>query len=223
MPQPGVVAPSHVAALRSIVFRVVLAAVTGALWGGLTSFGQEALPTGITSLANSVTGWTIPTFLVVMSCTLAPVARRPWLAAVMGGVCFHLMLQGYAVVSTARGFPDSYGPENVFFWAATFCGPIVGLSAVWQYSASPNLRGAGLAVITAVLLGEGSHGLASLTATTGWIYWALDLLLGAVVLTVVIPCRVQPWAARLSAMALALAGGALFFVGTEAVSAASGT
>jgi len=71
--------------------------------GGLTSYGQSLLPGSLTSFANSSSGWTLLTAVLVF---LARPRPRP--AAVLGALSFVALVVGYAAVSTARGF--SFNP-----------------------------------------------------------------------------------------------------------------
>jgi Family of unknown function (DUF6518) len=157
---------------------VGIAGALGFLWGGATSFAQGSLPEEVVSFANSVSGWTVPTFLCVLVAGRWRTPRTPTVAALMGMAMFSLLLQGYAVVSTARGFPDSYGPGTFFFWAAVIGGPIIGVCAAWQRSEHPWQRALGLSVLVAILLGEGAYGLLFLLGTTSWVYWTGALVSG---------------------------------------------
>ncbi|MCU1446564.1 MAG: hypothetical protein JWP54_2222 [Cryobacterium sp.] len=102
------VAPVHSGALwwyRESVpsaLRAVLVTGPGAmLVGGLTSFGQQYLPAWINSLANSVGGWTMLSFLLVW------LGRaKPLLGLFSGVLVFLLLTESYSVVSEWRGFDD---------------------------------------------------------------------------------------------------------------------
>jgi hypothetical protein len=67
---------------------------------------------------------------VVAICTRWPSARRWRVAAELGLVVSYALLQGYAIVSTLRGFPDSYGPGNSYFIVAMLTGPVLGLAGL---------------------------------------------------------------------------------------------
>jgi len=183
---------------------VGIAGALGFLLGGVTSFAQGSLPEEVVSFANSVSGWTVPTFLCVLVAGRWRMPRKPTVAALMGMAMFYLLLQGYAVVSTARGFPDSYGPGTFFFWAAVIGGPIIGVCAAWQRSEHQWQRAIGLSVLVAILLGEGAYGLLFLLETTSWVYWTGALVSGVVVLGAGMIIRITR--SRWRALLLALSG-----------------
>ncbi|KQO82311.1 hypothetical protein ASF17_04075 [Frigoribacterium sp. Leaf263] len=155
-----------------------LAAAVGLLLGGATSFAQQHLPDGLRSFANSNSGWTLLAFAVVVVSTRWSSARPWWVAAGVGLVVFHALLQGYAIVSTLRGFPDSYGPGDFFFVVASLAGPVIGLAGLWWRSASGVRRAVGAAVFAAVMIGDGAWGLLRVVETTGWLYWVLSIAVG---------------------------------------------
>ncbi|XGX80580.1 hypothetical protein LQK93_03420 [Terrabacter sp. BE26] len=80
-------------------------AVVGAslLLGGLTSWAQGVLPDALASFANSPSGWTVLTALVVA-------AARPTLAwgAALGAASFVSLVLGYTIASELRGL--TYNP-----------------------------------------------------------------------------------------------------------------
>jgi hypothetical protein len=187
-----------------------LAAAAGLLLGGATSFGQQHLPDGLRSFANSNSGWTLLAFVVVVVCTRWSGARRWWVAAGIGLIVFHALLQGYAVVSTLRGFPDSYGPGDFYFIVATLAGPVIGLAGLWWRSPSGALRAAAAAVFAAVMIGDGVWGLLRVVETTGWLYWVLSILIGLGVLGWAVGRRLALRRDRGLAVGLTLVGAALF-------------
>ncbi|MFD3443224.1 DUF6518 family protein [Microbacteriaceae bacterium 4G12] len=188
----------------------LLGAVVGLLLGGATSFGQQYLPDDLRSFANSNSGWTLLAFVVTVVFTRWRSARRWWVAAVLGLVVFHALLQGYVNVSTLRGFPDSYGPGDFYFTVATLAGPVIGLAGFAWRSASGPLRAVGVAVIAAVMIGDGVWGLLRVVETTGWLYWALSIMIGTGMLTWVVLRRLDRPRDRVLAVALAAVGAAAF-------------
>ncbi|QTX03782.1 DUF6518 family protein [Agromyces archimandritae] len=155
-------------ALRT-VGRLAAAFAIALVLGALTSFGQAALPDALASLANSAGGWTIPTAIVV-----GLLARGRGEAAVGGALAFVALTLGYALASTARGFP--FDP---LAWSliGVVAGPVVGLSAFALRR--PRRRAAGAAILGGILLGEGVYGLTVVSETTSPVWWWIELALGA--------------------------------------------
>lgn len=199
--------------IRSLVTTLtwwLVGAAVGLVLGGATSFGQQYLPGGLNSLANSSGGWTVLTFATVVVVTRRPSARRWWTAAGLGLVVFHAEVQGYAMVSTLRGFPDSYGPGDFWFTVATFAGPVVGLAGLWWWSPRPVLRAAGVAVLAAVMIGDGVSGLVRVAATTGTTWWLVSIVVGVAALGWVLVRRLDAWPERAVAVGLTTLGAAAF-------------
>lgn len=147
--------------------------------GGLTSFGQSLLPAAVSSLSNSASGWTLLTALLVWS------ARRSTAAsALLGALCFVALTVGYALISTARGFPDDTLPWSVI---GLVVGPFVGVAATWQRERGVR-RGLGAGLLAGVGVGDGLHGLTALADTTSPVYWTVILVI-AVVLAVAAAIR----------------------------------
>lgn len=191
---------------------LLLAVVAGLLLGGATSFAQTLLPDGLRSFANSNSGWTLLAYAAVVACTRRPSARRWWIGAGLGLVVFHTLLQGYAIVSTLRGFPDSYGPGDFYFTVASLGGPVLGLAGLWWWSDSPTLRAVGVAVFSAVMVGDGVFGLVRVSDTTGWTWWALSIAIGLATLLSVLIRRLGRPKDRFLAVGLVALGAAAFFV-----------
>ncbi len=188
----------------------LLGAVVGLLLGGATSFGQQYLPDGLRPFANSNSGWTLLAFVVTVVFTRWRSARRWWVAAVLGLVVFHALLQGYVIVSTLRGFPDSYGPGDLYFTVATLAGPVIGLAGFAWRSASRPLRAVGVAVVAAVMIGDGVWGLLRVVESTGWLYWVLSIVIGVAMLAWVVLRRLDRLGDRILAVVLTAAGAAAF-------------
>ncbi|MGA1811510.1 DUF6518 family protein [Frondihabitans sp. 4ASC-45] len=188
----------------------LVGAAAGLLLGGATSFGQQYLPDGVSSFANSNSGWTLLAFVVTVVCTRWSSARRWWVAAGLGLVVFHALLQGYAVVSTLRGFPDSYGPGDFYFTVATLAGPVVGLAGYWWRSPAGALRAFGGGIFATVMIGDGVSGLLRVADTTGWLYWVISIAIGLGVLAWLLARRLSRRRDRGLAVALSVAGTAAF-------------
>jgi len=156
--------------------RVAIVAAAAFLLGGLTSYGQLLLPPEFASLANSASGWAIPTAVLVY------VSARGYAEAALGGAAaFVALTLGYAFTSAIRGI--EFDPVT---WAVigAVTGPVVGAAAfavrreVW-----PAVVGAGL--LAGVLVGEGVYGLTVIADTTRPAYWWVVASLGASLLAVV--------------------------------------
>jgi hypothetical protein len=195
----------------------LLGAALGLLLGGATSFGQQHLPDGLRSFANSNGGWTLLAFVVTAVCTRWRSARRWWVAAGLGLVVFHALLQGYVIVSTLRGFPDSYGPGDLYFTVATLAGPVIGLAGLAWHSGSGAVRAVGVAVVAAVMIGDGVWGLLRVVATTGWLYWVISIVIGVGILAWVVLRRLDRPRDRILAIALTGAGAAAFALAFSAI------
>jgi hypothetical protein len=156
--------------------KVLLLAGAALLLGGLTSFAQGALPDALRPLANSASGWTIPTALLVWA-----LRERAGVSAAFGALAFELLVLGYVLVSQLRGIPDS---EVVFLAIGLVGGPVVGAAAAWLHE-----RGwrpaVGAGVLAGVMLGDAAWGLGVVLASTGWIYWTVVGALGLALLVAV--------------------------------------
>lgn len=102
---------------------VLMSLAVALLLGAGTSWGQGALPDAVSSFANSASGWTILTALIVWA-----IRSRTGLSALLGAVCFVGLVLGYTLASELRGL--SYNP--VFFGlVGVVVGPFVGVAASW--------------------------------------------------------------------------------------------
>jgi hypothetical protein len=158
---------------RASVLSAVLVAVFGAmLIGGLTSLGQQYLPAWMNSLANSVGGWTMLSFLLVW------LGRaKPLLASVLGVVVFILLTESYSVVSEWRGFDDGDPFTSIWTVVGLVAGPLLGVSAALVRHAPPLWRVLGVTPLSAVLLGEGIWALNTIVDTTSPVYWSIEIVL----------------------------------------------
>ena len=119
--------PSHPAARAGIVV------VASFLLGGVTSYAQGFLPDAFASFANSASGWTLLTALLLFWSRL-----RTAPAALLGAVSFVLLVLGYTVASQVRGYV--YDPL-LFSAVGVVAGPFVGVAASWLDDGGITLRG----------------------------------------------------------------------------------
>jgi hypothetical protein len=175
-------APRFRVSLAPAAARVLLAAVVAVALGGATSLGQTFLPADAASLANSVTGWTLPTAALVFV-----TARSFSEAAVTGAVSFVALTVGYAVVSTLRGFP--FDPTA---WAVVgvLAGPVIG-AATFALRRSPMHAAVGGGLLAGVLIGEGVYGLTAIAATTSPVFWWAAITVGVALLVAVAALRLR--------------------------------
>ncbi|MFM2073404.1 MAG: hypothetical protein RLZZ623_3668 [Actinomycetota bacterium] len=156
-----------------------MAIVTGVLVGGLTAYGQGWLSDATTSLANSAGPWSLAAFLV------ARFNRRVPTAAIAAMLTLASCELGYAIATELRGGSNS--TTTVTFWliAAMLAGPPIGIAGAWSTGRRLR-RGIGFAVIGGVLLGEGLYGWTTIAETTDWRYWAVESLIGLVIISVAV-------------------------------------
>lgn len=166
--------------LRALLRILVIAAI-GLLLGAATSWAQLLLPGPLGFLANSASGWTIPTVIVV-----ALLARSLPQAAVGGAAGFVALVIGYDVMSTLRGFPADPIP-----WApiGVVAGPVVGVAARLLRECGPRAAvAAGL--LAGIGLGDAGYGWTVVGDTTDPVGWGL-LAAIAVGLLVAVVVRIR--------------------------------
>ncbi|WP_435741417.1 DUF6518 family protein [Nocardioides sp. SYSU DS0663] len=150
-------------------------AVVGAslLLGGLTSWLQGLLPDALASFANSPSGWTALTALLVAAAR----PSLPWGAA-LGVASFVALVLGYTVASELRGL--SYDPV---FWSVVgiIAGPFVGAAAAAVVGLRAVHAALGAGALAGVLIADGIYGLTVVDSTTSPVYWTLCLVAGAAV------------------------------------------
>ncbi len=172
LPAPTSGSPVRVAAV--LVLSVVL--------GGLTSYAQGLLPDAALPFANSASGWTLLTVLLVLWSRSS--ARR---AAVLGAASFVLLVLGYTIASDVRGL--TYDPL-LFSVVGVVVGPFVGVATSWLRA-----RGARAAVGTALLsgiaAGEAVYGLTVVRDTTDPAYWVVIGAVGLALLGGMLARRVR--------------------------------
>jgi hypothetical protein len=156
-------------------FGLAVALAVGLGVGALTAYGQAWLSDSTTSLVNSAGPWSVAAFLV------ARYNRRVPAAVVAAMVTLAFCELGYALATELRGGTNA--TSTVMFWltAAVLAGPPLGIAGAW--STETGLRhGVGLSVLGGVLLGEGLYGWTTIADTTDWRYWAIELVVGALVI-----------------------------------------
>ncbi|NYE38936.1 hypothetical protein F4692_004091 [Nocardioides cavernae] len=164
---------------------VALAVVVASLLlGGLTSLAQGWLPDALASFANSPSGWTLLTAMLV-----AAARPSPGGGAVLGALSFVSLVLGYTAASELRGL--TYSP---LLWGAVgvVAGPFVGAASAAVVGRRPVRAALGAGALAGVLLADGIYGLTVVAATTSPVYWSLCLLAG-VALVVVVATRLRAW------------------------------
>jgi hypothetical protein len=180
---------------------------TAAVWGGLTSFGQQYLPEELRSLANASGPW----FSVVMASIV--VARpRLGLAMILGALGLIVMNEAYGVVARWRGFPYGGGLSSIWNLIAILVGPAAGIAATWLRSPRPVLVALGAAAPAAVLIGEGLYGLTVISDTTSPVFWSLEITAGIGVVVVAAVTRLRTIAAVAVLVGASALGAASFYV-----------
>lgn len=164
-PTPTLPRVSRLTGPRPLSRALLLSAVAiagGLVVGGITSFGQ-LLPGTLNWLANSVAGWSIPMVLLV-AWARGGVLR----SAITGGLVFVAMSQGYALVSTLRGYPD-----QGIRWAliGLVAGPVLGAATALLRHESRRIVAIAAGVLGGVILGDAVHGFVAIPA--GWGSWVI--------------------------------------------------
>jgi len=140
------------------------------LLGGLTSWAQGALPDELASFANSPSGWTVLTALLVA-------AARPSLAggAVLGAASFVALVLGYTLASQLRGL--TYDPV---LWGVVgvIAGPFVGAAAAAVVGRRVVHAAVGAGALAGVLVADGIYGLTVVSSHTSPVYWTLCVAAG---------------------------------------------
>lgn len=144
---------------------VAVVIVVSFLSGMLTFFAQGLLPDAVNSFANSASGWTLVTVLV-----LAWARVRTAFAAVLGAASFVLLTVGYSASAHLQGL--FYDP-TLFAVVGVLVGPFVGIATSWLRAESVWKAAAGTALLSGIGLGEGAYGLTMVADTTSPVYWAL--------------------------------------------------
>ena len=193
-----------------ILLAVAGVAVASYFVGGVTSPAQEHLPEEISPFANSSSGWTMLTFLLIWH------SRLPTLwAAVSGAIAFVLMVDGYRIVSEWRGYGYGAPFQDIFTFIGIVVGPVIGVSAALLRYGSPTWKGLSIVPLTSVLIGEGVYGLTVVGDTTSPVYWSLIIAAGLAI--TVLHLVVQHSGSRLILVisVLTVVGAALFLIGYQ--------
>ena len=154
------------------------------LLGVLTSYTQGVLPDAWRSFANSATGWTLLTVVLVF---WARVSTR--LAAVLGALSFVLLVLGYTAGAQLQSL--SYSPV-LFGMVGLVVGPFVGVAAAWLRA--QGVRAAlGTALISGIFTGEAVYGLTVIADSTRPEYWVAIGAAGVLLLVVMVSLRIRGW------------------------------
>lgn len=174
------------------VLRGVSVAALSLLLGGVTSFAQGWLPHAVAPVANSASGWTLITAVLVF--WARPSTRA---AAVVGALSFVLLVLGYALASQLRGY---YYSPVLFGLVGVVVGPFVGVAAAWLRAAGSRAA-LGTAVLAGIGVGEATYGLTTVRETTGIAYWIALGVLGLALLGTMLTRRPRDATARAIAVA----------------------
>ena len=169
---------------RAAWFRVGAVGLASFLLGLLTFYAQGALPDAWRSFANSASGWTLLTALLVFG---ARASTR--LAAVLGALSFVLLVLGYTAGARVEGL--SYNP--LFFGVVGLVvGPFVGVAAEWLRHRG--VHGAlGTALLSGVFAGEAAYGLTVIADSTRPEYWVAIGTVGIILLIRMLVARLRGW------------------------------
>ena len=179
-------------AVTHALARCGLVLVLSFLLGGLTSYAQGFLPSALSSFANSASGWTVLTALLVYAARL-----RTAPSAVLGAASFVLLVLGYTAAAHLRGYV--YDPV-LFSLVGVVAGPFVGVAASWLRATG--VRAAlGTALLAGIGVGEAVYGLTIIRETTSPVYWTLIGVVGLALLAGMLVRRVR------GALPVALAAG----------------
>ena len=176
----------------------------GLVLGAATSWAQGVLPDALESFANSPSGWTLLTVLMVVA-VRPPVA----LGAVLGMLSFVSLVLGYTVASEVRGL--SYDP---LFWSVVgvVAGPFVGAAAAVLVGRHVIGTALGAGALAGALIADGIYGLTVVAGTTSPVYWVLCLV-GGVALVGVVAVRLRTRVAVVTLLATAVVATAVLSAG----------
>lgn len=155
--------------------RIAAVAVSSFLLGAATLLAQGLLPDAVTSFANSASGWTLVTVLL-----LTWVRVRPPFAALLGAASFILLTLGYAAAAQVR---DLFYDPRLFAVVGVVVGPFVGVAASWLRAVPSWQAALATALLAGIGVGEAFYGLTAVAETTSPVYW---VLIGAVALTLLV-------------------------------------
>ena len=155
--------------------RAAFVAVVSFVLGAATFFAQGLLPDAVRSFANSASGWTLVTVLL-----LTWVQVRSAVAALLGATSFVLLTLGYSAAAQLRDL--SYDP-TLFMVVGVVVGPFVGIAASWLRAVPSWQAAGGTALLAGIGVGEAAYGLTAVADTTSPVYW---VLIGAVALALLV-------------------------------------
>lgn len=184
---------------------VLIALVGGLVLGGLTSVLQTVLPASVNSFANSSGGWSMLLFALVRLG-----GARPLPAALLGLLTFWALLEGYDLVTAARGFGYSLPFTDVFWLLAVPAGPVLGAAAALTRHGSPAVQVLAVAPLSGVLIGEGVWALGAILESTSPVYWWIEIVLGLGFLALAVIRRRPRVPAAAAAVAVTVATAAAF-------------
>ena len=167
--------------------RAAIVAAASLLLGAATFFAQGSLPDALTSFANSASGWTLVTVLL-----LTWIRVRAAVAALLGAATFVLLTVGYA---TAARLQDLFYDPTLFALVGVLVGPFVGIATSWLRAVHPWQAALGTALLAGIGVGEAVFGLTAVADTTSPVYW---VLIGAAALALLIAMLIRrirgvPW------------------------------
>ena len=176
----------------------------GLVLGAATSWAQGVLPDALESFANSPSGWTLLTVLMV-GVVRPPVA----LGAVLGVLSFVSLVLGYTVASEVRGL--SYDPHDAPE-EGVVAGPFVGAAAAALVGRHVIGTALGAGALAGALIADGIYGLTVVAGTTSPVYWVLCLV-GGVALVGVVAVRLRTRVAVVTLLATAVVATAVLSAG----------
>ncbi|WP_245991232.1 DUF6518 family protein [Bogoriella caseilytica] len=174
--------PRYIDSGSAMIPRAVIVAVLSFVLGGLTFYAQGFLPDAAVPFANSSSGWTLLTSLLVFGSRFRPAA-----AAVLGAVSFVLLVLGYAVVAGLEGL---YYNPLLFSMIGVIAGPAVGAATSWL-RARGFRAAAGTGVLAGIGLGDGLFGLTVVHETTEPGYWWAVVAIAVILLAVMLVRRIR--------------------------------
>jgi len=199
---------------RRVAIELFIVVAASLMLGGLTSFAQGILPDQLRPFANSASGWTVLTALIVWR-----IGERTLPSVVFGLASFVALVLGYTVASELRGF--TYSPV-LFGVIGAIVGPFVGAAASWLRRTE--WRAAlGSGFLAGIALGESLYGLVVVASTTGWLYWALIGVAGVALLAATLVHRAGRRAPGILGVAVALTIAGAFFLAYSAVGSGAAT
>ena len=162
---------------------MVVGAVSAAslLLGMLTFYAPGSLPAAWSSFANSASGWTVLTALLVFASR-----SSTKLAAVLGALSFLLLVLGYTVAAEREGLP--YRPL-LFGVVGLVVGPFIGVAASWLRLLGTRTA-LGTALLSGIFVGEAAYGLTVVADSTSPVYWVAIGTVGAILLVSMVTLRV---------------------------------